>query len=291
MPAVSTASRPRRWLWLAGWLCLLTGCAPVTGSLAGPASPPPGETWRDCDECPLLTVVPPGSFIMGSPPGEPGRLPHEGPAHRVEIKKAFAMGVFEVTFAEWDACVDDGGCNQFPPDKGWGRGNRPVININLDEMNAYLHWLTVRTGHLYRLPTEAEWEYAARAGSTQAYPWGANASHEHANYGADDCCAGRAEGRDRWADKTAPVGRFPSNAFGLYDMHGNVYERVLDCWTPHYRGAPADGSAWRAGDCRPIGLRGGSWVSSPELIRSAERDAYNGYYRSRVMGFRVVREL
>ena len=261
---------------------LLAGCT---------AQPEPDKSWRDCEVCPLLRAVPAGSFTMGSPPQESGRLVHEGPQHTVSFAAPFAIGVYEVTFAEWDACVDDGGCNIFPGDEGWGRDDRPVININLDEMNAYLHWLTTKTGHVYRLPSEAEWEYAARAGTATVYWWGNEADHDYANFGADECCRGAADGRDVWQDQTAPVGRFPANAFGLHDLHGNVYERVRDCWTPNYVAAPADGSAWLDGDCRAIGLRGGSWISSPELIRAAERDAFNGYYRANVMGFRVVREL
>ena len=282
-------------------ILLLTLTAAIGAcSTAGRSGVPPeqtagqrqaGDVFRDCPTCPLLVVVPAGAFDMGTPDTEPGRLGHEGPVHRVVIADAFALGKLEVTFAEWDACVDDGGCNIFPSDEGWGRGNRPLMNINLDEMHAYLHWLTVSTGYVYRLPTEAEWEYAARAGSHTVYPWGTRADHDYANYGADNCCAGATDGRDTWADRTAPVGSFPANGFGLHDMHGNVYERVRDCWTPDYIAAPPDGSAWLTGDCRALGLRGGAWISSPELIRSGERDAYNGYYRSTVMGFRVVREL
>ena len=270
-------------------ICLVTGCSERDSAAVGQA--PVGSEFRDCDVCPLMRVVPAGEFVIGSPESEPGRLEHEGPQRRITFEQAFAVAVHEVTFAEWDACVDGGGCNIFPIDEGWGRGNRPVVNINLDEMNAYLHWLSLTSGQMYRLPTEAEWEYAARAGTTDTYPWGNSASHEYANYGADTCCSAATDGRDQWMDQTAPVGSFPPNAFGLYDMHGNVYERVRDCWTPNYVDAPADGAARIDGDCRALGLRGGSWISSPELIRSAERDAYNGYYRSNVMGFRVVRDL
>jgi len=248
-----------------------------------------GDQFRDCDLCPVMIVIPAGTFEMGTPADEPGRLGHEGPLHEVRIRKLFAVGKFEVTFAEWDACVAEGGCNIWPSDEGWGRGSRPVVNVNMDEMGAYLHWLSHRTGHLYRLLSEAEWEYVARAGSRSAYPWGPAASHEHANYGADKCCSGAEAGIDQWKDQTAPVGSFPPNAFGLHDLHGNVYERVQDCWNPKYVNAPGDGQAWQAGDCRAIGLRGGSWISSPELMRSGERDAYNGYYRVNVMGFRVAR--
>lgn len=270
-------------------LWLVPGCSSMGSAVA--VDPAPGTEFRDCVDCPLLVVVPAGRFMMGSPEDEPGRLPHEGPQHEVNLDYPFALGKFEVTFAQWGACVAAGGCNYVPPDEGWGRGEQPVMNINLDQMHAYLHWLTVRTGHIYRLPTEAEWEYAARAGTETAYPWGNQPDHNLANFGAIECCSGHAAGRDEWADRAAPVGSFPPNAFGLHDMHGNVYERVRDCWAPGYDKTPRDGSAMLSGDCRAIGLRGGAWVSSPELIRSAERDAYNGYYQSTVMGFRVLREL
>ena len=276
------------WAVLMVLALLLSGCSDRNSASASRASV--GSEFRDCAACPLMRVVPAGEFVIGSPESEAWRLPHEGPQRPIVFSQPFAVGVYEVTFAEWDACVDDGGCNIFAVDEGWGRDDRPVVNINLDEMNAYLHWLSLTTGNTYRLPTEAEWEYVARAGTTSTYPWGDTASHEHANYGAETCCTGVAGGRDQWSDQTAPVGSFPPNAFGLYDLNGNVYERVRDCWTPTYVDAPADGSARVDGDCRALGLRGGSWISSPELIRSAERDAYNGYYRSNVMGFRVVRD-
>jgi len=250
-----------------------------------------GHEFNDCDACPRMVVVPAGSFVMGSPTDEHGRLDHEGPEHTVSFQQPFALGKFEVTFDQWEACVADGGCYAHLYDAQWGRGKRPVINIDMDEIGAYLHWLSDRTGLIYRLPSEAEWEYAARAGSRTAYPWGTKADHEKANFGAAKCCAGRALGADRWSEQTAPVGSFPANAFGLHDMHGNVYERIRDCWNPSYQSAPTNGSAWRQGDCRAIGLRGGAWVSSPELLRSAERDAYNGYYKVNVVGFRVARDL
>jgi formylglycine-generating enzyme required for sulfatase activity len=278
-------------LVLAILVVTVLGCSAGQSTRPVSTAPQPGTQWRDCAQCPLLVTIPTGVFDMGTPAAEPGRLAHEGPVHQVTIANAFALGKFEVTFAQWDACVDDGGCNYYPADEGTGRGLHPVMNINLDEMHAYLHWLTVKTGNVYRLPTEAEWEYAARAGSVSAYAWGAKASHEFANYGADTCCEGTIAGRDVWLNQAAPVGSFPANQFGLHDMHGNVYERVRDCWTPSYDDAPTDGSASLTGDCRALGLRGGAWVSSPALLRAGERDAFNGYYRSTVMGFRVVREL
>ena len=253
--------------------------------------PNAGE-FQDCETCPRMVVVPAGEFIMGSPENEPGRLYYEGPQRKITILQPFAVGKFEVTFDEWDACVADEGCGEYmPKDEGWGRGNRPVINVNWTDMQSYLRWLAVKTGYNYRLLSEAEWEYAARAGSTKTYSWGQIPDHNKANFGADTCCSGSKDGEDIWADQTAPVGSFPPNKFGLYDMLGNVYERTADCWNPSYVNAPLDGSAWLEGDCSARVLRGGSWISSPEFIRASERDAYNGYYRANVMGFRVAREL
>lgn len=164
-------------------LLMLSGCTSAETEYRA------GDEFQDCDTCPAMIVIPAGNFVMGSPASETGRLSHEGPQHTVEFARPFAIGKYEVTFAEWNACVLAGGCNFLPPDEGWGRGTRPVINLNMDQMNAYLHWLTLETGHIYRLPTEAEWEYAARAGSTAAFHWGDNASHAHANFGAEECCS------------------------------------------------------------------------------------------------------
>jgi formylglycine-generating enzyme required for sulfatase activity len=236
-------------------------------------------------------VVPAGSFVMGSPAGEEGRDADEGPQRTVTISRAFAVGKFEVTFAEWDACVAGGGCNGYRPgDEGWGRGNRPVINVNWNEAQAYVQWLSNRTGKRYRLLSEAEWEYVARAGETTAYPWGSSASHEFANYGKDECCDGLAQGRDRWVN-TSPVRSFPANRFGLHDMHGNVYEWTEDCYNESYAGAPSDGSAWRSGDCSRRVLRGGSWDFGPRLLRSASRDWLLPTFRYNFIGFRVARTL
>ena len=252
----------------------------------------PYDEFQDCAFCPVMVIVPAGTFVMGSPEEERGRLDHEGPQHEVAIGSPFAVGKFEITFDEWDACVSDGGCDGYSPsDEGWGRGIRPAINVNYYDMKNYMTWLSQRTGKSYRFLTEAEWEYAARAGAITIYPWGDEPDPSHANYGADTCCDGRAQGDDTWDDMTAPVGSFPPNTFGLYDLHGNVYERVEDCWNHSYDGAPSDGAAWLTGDCSAYVLRGGSWISPPELIRSAERDAYTRYYRAKVLGFRVARSL
>jgi len=251
----------------------------------------PGESFRDCPDCPEMVIVPAGSFTMGKTADEPGRGADEGPQRKVTIAQAFAVGKFEVTFAEWDACVKGGGCFEYePPDQGWGRGRQPVINVGWTDAQAYVKWLNNTTGRSYRLLSEAEWEYAARAGTATAYPWGATASHEFANYGKDGCCGGLAQGRDRWVN-TAPVGSFPANRFGLHDMHGNVFEWTEDCWNESYAGAPSDGSVWRSGDCSRRVLRGGSWGSIPQVLRSADRNRYNPTDRNSNIGFRVARTL
>lgn len=251
--------------------------------------PPVGETFRECSACPEMVVLPPGRFLMGSPPGEAGRSNDEGPQRWVTLAQPVAVGKFEVTFAEWDACVADGGCGGYKPaDFTWGRGTQPVINVSWGDAQAYVDWLSRKTFATYRLLSEAEWEYAARAGTTTAYPWGATASHEFANYGKDECCDGLAQGRDRWVN-TAPVGSFPANRFGLHDMHGNVWEWTEDCLNESYAGAPSDGSAWRSGDCSRRVLRGGSWLIDPRILRSAARGRIDPAERSGLIGFRVAR--
>ena len=176
----------------------------------------PGKTFRDCPECPEMVVIRAGSFMMGSPTSEPGRWEGEGPQHRVRIPQTFALGKYEVTFAEWDACMKTGGCKHRLGDEGWGRGNQPVIDVDWDDAKAYVRWLSQKTGQAYRLPSEAEWEYATRAGTTTAFYFGNDINPRQANYGGNE-------------GKTVAVGRYPANAFGLHDVHGNVWEWVEDC--------------------------------------------------------------
>ena len=260
-----------------------------------------GVSFSDCSDCPEMVVVPAGSFTMGSPPDEEGRLDREGPQRQVTIARPFAVGKFEVTFDEWDACVSAGTCtsNKSPSDQGWGRGKRPVINVSWDDITAeYLPWLSRKTGKTYRLLTEAEWEYAARGVTSASTPsksywWGDKASHEYANYGKDQCCAGHKEGIDQW-ENTAPVGQFPANPFGLHDMHGNVWEWVEDCWHGSYEGAPTDGSAWitLCSETSRV-LRGGSWNDGPRGVRSAYRTRIRPAVRifEYGTGFRIARTL
>ena len=243
---------------------------------------------RDCDHCPEMIVVPAGRFRMGDLSG--GGLSDERPVHQVTIDYPFAVGKYEVTFAEWDACVSAGGCTHRPDNQGDGRGTRPVIDVSWDDTQEYVAWLSREMGKSYRLLSEAEWEYVARAGTTTKYWWGNKADHAHANYGKDECCEGEVAGADRWK-YTSPVGSFEPNAFGLFDTAGNVLEWVEDCYHGSYRGAPADGRAWTSGDCDWRILRGGSWNSSPSLLGSAIRLRSFTGVRDYGIGFRIARTL
>ncbi len=252
----------------------------------GDSTPSPGETFQDCDECPKMVVVPSGSFRMGSPARERGRY-SERPMRRVRIDYRFAVGVYEVTFDEWYACLDAGGCgNYLPdiPDNSWDRENRPVMNVSWEDVQSYVSWLSARTDKTYRLLSEAEWEYVARAGSTTKYSWGDSIGVNRAN------CRGCGSQWD--GEKTAPVGSFSANAWGVHDMHGNVREWVQDCYEGSYEGAPSDGSAREsgAGDgyCERV-FRGGSWDDSPWFLRSALRYGKPPSYRDVTYGFRVAR--
>ena len=241
---------------------------------------PPGQHFRDCGVCPQMVALPVESFTMGSPSSEVGRKDSEGPPRIVSFRKQIAVGKYEVTFAEWDACESAGGCENWPGDV-WGRGNRPVIKVSWRDAEAYVRWLSAATGKGYRLLSEAEWEYAARAGSRTAYGWGAFVGRNRANCKG---CGSRWRGK-----KTAPVGSFPANRFGLHDMHGNVREWVEDCSHENYRGAPQDGSAWTdSGNCRKRMKRGGSWKERPEGIRAASRMATKYKNGDRKTGFRVA---
>jgi formylglycine-generating enzyme required for sulfatase activity len=250
----------------------------------------PGDEFKDCEICPQMVVLPAGSFAMGLPDDELGDQLNEGPQHQVTVSQPFAVGKFEVTFAEWDVCVADGGCSYSPRDMGWGRGQQPAIRISWDDAKTYVQWLSATTGERYRLLSEAEWEYAARAGTRSKYWWGTTASHEYANYGKDVCCWGSASGQDQWVN-TAPVGSFAANAFGLHDMHGNVSEWVEDCWY-FYASDPVDSAARTSGaDCRERIYRGGSHRSPPRAIRSTGRDTEFTDVRFVTRGFRVARAL
>ena len=249
----------------------------------------PGRRFRDCEGCPELVVVASGSFRMGSRVGEDGRDDDEGPVHRVRIAEPFAVGVYEVTFAQWDACRREGGCTHNPGDAGWGRGKRPVINVSWTDAREYVAWLSRKTGKRYRLLSESEWEYVARAGTTTPFYYGSTVSTEQANYDGNYTYGSGRKGRYR--GRTEPVGSFPANAFGLYDVHGNVMEWVGDCWNGGYTRAPTDGSAWESGECSRRVLRGGSWKFGPWFLRSAYRKWFTAGSRYYYAGFRVARAL
>jgi formylglycine-generating enzyme required for sulfatase activity len=242
----------------------------------------PGLEFKECSNgCPVMIVVPAGKFKMGSPTGEPDRNVTEGPLHEVTIAM-FAASKFEVTFADWDACVFAAACSQLPD--SWGRGAMPVINVSWRDAKQYVGWLSQLTGQEYRLLTEAEWEYAARAGTDTPYSWGADPASGDAN--CDGCGS-------HWDLKqTAPVGSLKPNPFGLYDMHGNVWEWVEDHWHENYIGAPNDGSSWlQGGDPDYRVVRGGSWRNERELVRAAVRFKRNINVRFDTLGFRVARTI
>ena len=243
--------------------------------------PGSGKGFRDCPDCPEMVIAPAGSFTMGSSSKEDGHREDESPQHEVRIGKPFAVGRFSVTFAEWDACVAGGGCGGYrPSDSGWGRGDRPVINVSWDDARAYVKWISNKTGKEYRLLSEAEREYATRAGTSSPYWWGTAISTDKANYG------GILGGQ--YHQKTLPVKSFDPNPWGLYQVHGNVWEWVEDCWHGSFNGAPADGSAWTTGDCASRVLRGGSWNYDPQDLRAARRNDGAPGYRDNFIGFRVA---
>jgi formylglycine-generating enzyme required for sulfatase activity len=233
---------------------------------------------------PKLVEIPAGFFQMGSDRGDNSK-----PVHRVTFAQPFSLAATEITFREWDACVGDGGCDYRPPDQGWGRDTRPVINVSWQDAQVYTGWLSLRIGKVCRLPSEAEWEYAARAGTATEYALPApNGSDDISGKNLANCadCGSEWDGKE-----TAPVGRFPANAWGLRDMHGNVFKWIEDCWHHSYEGAPDDGRAWRdegGGDCSARVLRGGSWDLNQVNARSANRDWYGPSNRFSSIGFRVV---
>jgi len=234
-----------------------------------------------------MVVVPRGGFVVGSSRGGVGQWKW-GPPHRVNIGYAYAVGKYPVTFNEWDACVADGGCKGYTPyDEKWGRANHPVINVSWEDAQSYVAWLSRKTGHRYRLISEAEYEYAERAGNAGPYSTGESISLSDANFLDPVHPAPGAQGRT-----TMPVGSFPPNAFGLYDMQGNVWEWVQDCWHDDYGGRPpTDGSAWLTGDCQRRVVRAGSFNRDRSSMQSASRYWIVGQLRSALAGFRVARDL
>ena len=261
-------------------LAALREAASAPPAVDPPRALEPGDVFRDCPSCPEMVVVPAGRFRMGCVSGR-NCQDAEVPVHEVEVS-AFALGVYEVTFEAYERFVQATRRDR-PNDWGWGRGGRPVINVSWEDATAYAAWLSEETGEEYRLPSESEWEYAARAGSTTRYTWGDDIGRNRAN--CDGC-------RSRW-DRTAPAGSFAANTWGLHDMHGNVWEWVEDCWHENYARAPRDGSAWTSGgNCGRRVVRGGSWSDDPRSLRSADRLGLDAdFLRSGSIGFRVARTL
>ncbi len=261
--------------------------------LAKLATQPAGAVFRDPmasgGEGPEMVVIPARSFLMGSPDDEPEPDSDEGPQHRVTIAHPFALGRYAVTFDKYDAfCAATG--RQKPDDAGWGRGRRPAINVSWGDASAYCAWLSGETGAAYRLPSEAEWEYAARAGTTTPFWWGRAITPDQANYnGTYAYTGGGAKGV--WRQKTEPVDAFQPNPWGLYQVHGNVREWCQDAWNDSYQGAPTDGSAWEAGDTSRAVLRGGSWSNVALVLRSAFRSWFWRVNRYNNVGFRLARTL
>ena len=227
------------------------------------------------ENLPAMVWIPGGSFTMGSPSDEPGRDSDEGPQRRIELS-GFHMSATEVTFAQWDACVRAGGCSHRPDDNGWGRGSRPVMRVSWNDAQEFVAWVNRNTNGGYRLPSEAQWEYAARAGTTTAYSTGGSISSSQANFGSN-------------VGTTQPVGSYAPNAWGLYDMHGNVWEWTQDCWVGNLSSHPSNGGANRSGDCSRRVLRGGPWINRPRVLRSANRGRDPTSSRNFSYGFRLLK--
>jgi formylglycine-generating enzyme required for sulfatase activity len=209
----------------------------------------------------------------------------------VVIARPFAVGKFAVTFTDWDACTSDGGCNGYaPPDAGWGRGQRPVINVSWTDAQAYVDWLSHKTGKTYRLLSEAEREYVTRAGTTTPFWWGTSIAPAQANYNASYVYQGGGSKGDYRA-QTVPVRSFAANPWGLYQVHGNVWEWTDDCWNETNTGNPGNGAARNSGDCDHRVVRGGSWYNSPAILRAASRGNYPTESRNQGFGFRIARTL
>jgi formylglycine-generating enzyme required for sulfatase activity len=294
--------------------------APITVASATPAVRKVGDVFSDaCPDCPQMVVIPAGSFQQGSPDTEQGRNKNEGRQRLVTLATDFAISKFAITNQQWNICVKEGGCvgyrgfgwqnlpktgyawlDQFIPDAY--RPNKPVANVSWRDAQAYVDWLSKKTGQAYRLPSESEWEYAARAQSKGPYHFSGKSKRDdlveicqYANgadvslrafRGANTRCA------DDYARETAPVGSYKPNDFGLFDMGGNVWQWTADCWHDDYRGAPVDGAAWTDDKttCRRV-ARGGSWRSGPNAMRSAARNAFGQDHTRGTLGFRVARTM
>ena len=266
---------------------------PPLGPPGSPAAA--GSRFRECADCPEMVVIPAGRFMMGSPPAEIGRSASEGPLRQVLISAPVAVGLFAVTFAEWDACVAEGGCEHYTPgDSGWGRGQMPVIFVSWRQAQAYVQWLSMKTKARYRLLSEAEWEYAARgcsekACASQPFWVGARLGPSDANFDWSKSVDGSLTATPLRRTVAVDWGR--PNAFGLFNMVGNVRQWVEDCWRADYAGLSPDNAPVMAPGCQSHVVRGGSWSDDPRALRSAARNWETIDQRSRQIGFRVARQL
>jgi formylglycine-generating enzyme required for sulfatase activity len=274
------------------------------------AADPLASVFKDCSTCPEMVIIPSGTFIMGSPETEKDRDADEG-QHAVVIAYSFAVSKGPITWDQWDACVRDGVCDgpsveaalrldrDGKPIQNYVdhvRGNHPVVGVSWWDAQAFIHWLNRKIGKdEYRLLSESEFEYAARAGTTTVYGWGNEPSHDYANYGKDagQDVGGMAEGRDTWVNSTSPACSFPTNAYGLCDMYGNVYQWVDDCYESDFALLPTDGSAVKSGNCAVRGFRSNSFESNTKTLRSANRAfVYAPNTRGRnYLGFRVAKTI
>lgn len=248
---------------------------PVTGN--GGATGPLASI-KDCPACPVLVVLPGGAFNMGNNSSDPS----EKPAHQVNLRAPYALGKYEVTVDQWNACVEAAACPRIPSSVA-ASGNRPMRDVSWDDAQVYLKWLGGLSGRTYRLPTEAEWEFAARAGTSTRYWWG-----EQMKPGNSSC---KECGLPWTSDGPPAVGSFAANPFGLFDMNGSVWEWVADCWHSTYKGAPSDGSAWDEPNCQSRVIRGGSWREGGGYMMSTTRFKYDATVRQSQNGFRVARSV
>jgi formylglycine-generating enzyme required for sulfatase activity len=247
----------------------------------------PKDSFKECLNCPEMVVVPRGSFMMGTPADEPDRFKGEDPIHRVTFAKPFAVGRFTISFDEWDACLADGGCGRIKGDDKFGRGRLPAQGISFKAAKLYLAWLSKKVGRTYRLPSESEREYFTRAGTTTPFWFGSTVTAQDANYKASIPYGNGPHGED--SKGPVVVDSYPPNPFGLYQVHGNVFEWTEDCFNKRYNeDTPTDGAPWLEGDCSKRMLRGGTWDWMANMLRAGYRESaiVDGGY-----SFRVVRTL
>lgn len=266
---------------------------PAAAATTAKAVQAPGLIFRDCKTCPEMIVVPAGRFTMGSL-NDRFRDRDQTPSREVTIARPFAVGRFEITFDQWDACRRARGCARYnPSDEKWGRGRRPVIRVNWQDAITYVEWLKHTTGKPYRLLSEAEWEYVARAGTTTLFSTGDTLTTYQANF--DGRRSYNSGPKGDYLAQTREVGNYKPNPFGVFDMHGNVSEWLSDCWHKTYEGAPTDGSSWRrpprSHRCHRRSVRGGSWFRGARYLRSSARNSLAPHIRSYEVGFRVARDL